>query len=323
MRKIGFVISHKENEARRALIPEDIKKVKHPSYLLIESGYGDVIGFSDDDYRDAGAIIVSRNVAMDADVVCDPKIGDADYLWDLREQQIVFGWVHAVQNREITDALIERKLTAFAWEDMFENGRHTFYKNNEIAGEAAIMHAFQSYGLFPRDAKVAILGRGNVAQGAIRALSMLGADLTCYSRSTENLFNREIGKYDVIVNAILWDTKRTDHIIYKKDLTRMKRGALIIDVSCDRNGGIETSVPTTIDSPIYVVDGISHYVVDHTPALFYKSVSRTLSEAINIYLDQLVCDKIDEVLRKAMIIEKGSIIDKRISEFQKRQVDLL
>lgn len=318
MKTIGFVISHKENEARRALIPSDIKNIKYPSYLLIEYGYGDVLGYCDEDYRNEGAKIVSRDKAMSADIICDPKIGDADYLWDLKEYQKIFGWVHAVQNRDITDALIERKLTAFAWEDMFEDGRHIFYKNNEIAGEAAIMHAFQSYGLFPRDAKVAILGRGNVAQGAIKALSMLGADLTCYSRATEKLFNKEIDKYDVIVNAILWDTKRNDHIIYKKDLSRMKRGSLIIDVSCDRNGGIETSIPTTIENPIYSVEGVSHYVVDHTPALFYKSVSRTLSEAIHKYLNLLICDKMDDVLRNALIVKEGVIIDQRITDFQKR-----
>ena len=318
MRTIGFVISHKENEARRALIPEHIKFINNPANLLIETGYGDVLGYCDEDYRVAGAKVVSREVAMCADIVCDPKIGDADYLWVLKEGQIVFGWVHAVQNRDITDALLERKLTAIAWEDMFEDNRHTFFRNNEIAGEAAVMHAFQAHGVFPRDAKVAILGRGNVAQGAIRALSMLGADVTCYSRSTEKLFNKEVEKYDVIINAILWDTKRKDHIIYKEDLARMKRGAMIIDVSCDRNGGIETSVPTTIEKPTYIVDGITHYVVDHTPALFYKSVSRTLSEAIYSYLDLLIKEDLDEVLKNALIVEKGIIIDKRIADFQGR-----
>lgn len=318
MKNVGFVISHKENESRRALVPDDVNKIKNPSCLLLEKSYGDVLGFSDEDYRAVGARIVSRETAMAADIVCDPKIGDANYLSQLNEGQIVFGWVHAVQNRDITDALLDRKLTAIAWEDMFESNRHIFYQNNEIAGEAAIMHAFQAHGLFPRDAKVAILGRGNVAQGAIRALSMLGADVTCYSRYTEKLFNKEVGKYDVIVNAILWDTKRKDHIIYREDLSRMKRGALIIDVSCDRNGGIETSVPTTIEDPTYVVDGVTHYVVDHTPALFYKSVSRTLSEAISKYLDMLIIEEWDDVLKSALIIEKGQIIDQRISDFQNR-----
>ena len=318
MKSIGFVISYKENEKRRALIPEDLKLISCPSQLLVETGYGDVLGYSDEDYLSNGAQVVSRSEAMNADIVCDPKIGDADYLSELKENQIIFGWVHAVQNRDITDSILQRKLTAIAWEDMFEKGRHVFYSNNEIAGEAAIMHAFQSYGLFPRDAKVAVLGRGNVAQGAIRALSMLGADVSCYSRKTEKLFNEELGKYDVIVNAILWDTKRKDHIVYKSDLLRMKRGAMIVDISCDRNGAIETSVPTTISEPIYYVDGICHYVVDHTPALFFKSVSRTLSSAIVKYLNALINDEYDEVINDAIIIREGIIIDKRINDFQHR-----
>lgn len=318
MKSIGFVISHKENEKRRALIPEDLKLISKPSQLLVETGYGDVLGYSDEDYLSHGARIVSRREAMDADIVCDPKIGDADYFSELKEHQIIFGWVHAVQNRDITDNILERKLTAIAWEDMFEKGRHVFYQNNEIAGEAAILHAFQSYGLFPRDAKVAVLGRGNVAQGAMRALSMLGAEVTSFSRQTEKLFNQEIGEYDVLVNAILWDTKRTDHIVYKSDLQRMKRGAMIVDISCDRNGAIETSIPTTISEPIYYVDGICHYVVDHTPALFFKSVSRSLSNSIVKYLNALINDDSNEVINNATIIKEGVIIDKRISDFQHR-----
>ena len=92
----------------------------------------------------------------------------------------------------------------------------------------------------------------------------------------------------MIINAILWDTTRKDHIIYRSDLKRMKRGSIIIDISCDRNGGIETSVPTTIENPIYVVDGVAHYVVDHTPSLFYKTTSGSLSEVFVQYIDNLI-----------------------------------
>ena len=104
----------------------------------------------------------------------------------------------------------------------------------------------------------------------------------------EQLFRKEISKYDVIVNAILWDTSRKDHIIYKEDLKKMKKGALIIDISCDRNGGIETCIPTTIDNPTYVIDGITHYAVDHTPSLFYKTISESLSEIMIMYIDCLL-----------------------------------
>ena len=66
----------------------------------------------------------------------------------------------------------------------------------------------------------------------------------------------------------MWDTTRTDRIIYKEDLKKMKPGTLIIDVSCDPHLEIETSHPTTIDDPVYVVDGVIHYAVDNTPAMY-------------------------------------------------------
>ena len=85
----------------------------------------------------------------------------------------------------------------------------------------------------------------------------MGADVTIYDRKTEKLFQKEMGDYDVIVNCVLWDTSRKDHIIYRNDLKRLKKGCLLIDVSCDRNGGIETSVPTTMNSPLYEIDELS------------------------------------------------------------------
>ena len=318
MKTIGFIISHKENENRRALVPEDLKLVKHKRQLFLETGYGKPLGFSDDDYAQHGVNIVDRKTAMSQDIICDPKVGDANYFDQLHAGQTIFGWVHAVQNRDITDAIVNGRLTAYAWEDMCYKGRHLFWRNNEIAGEAAIMHAFSLHGIFPYDTRVAIIGRGNVAQGANRILTSLGANVVIFNRHNEALLREEIGEYDVIVNAVLWDTRRTDHIIYKDDLKRMKHGALIIDISCDRNGGIETSVPTTIENPTYQVDGITHYVVDHTPSIFYKSVSKSLSEVTAQFIDDLVEEKPNEILEKALIIKEGVIIDQRINMFQKR-----
>ena len=183
MKTVGFAISYKENEKRRAMIPADVARLAHPEMLYFETGYGDVLGFTDDDYRSVGAHIASRGEVLSKDIICDPKIGDAEYLEKLHEQT-VFGWVHAVQNRDITDKLIAGRLSAYAWEDMFEKGRHIFWRNNELAGEAAIMHAFQCYGRMPYETNVAVIGRGNTARGAIRVLNMLGADVHQYDRRT-------------------------------------------------------------------------------------------------------------------------------------------
>ncbi len=317
MKTIGFPISHKENEKRRAIIPRDLALIKNCDYIYIEKGYGDVLGYSDADYQQYGVHISTREEVLKQDIICDPKIGDAEYLNTL-QNQVIFGWVHAVQNRKITDVILQQNLTAIAWEDMFEDGRHSFWRNNEIAGEAALCHAYLLHGIFPYNTKVAVIGRGNVARGALRTLNFMGADVVVYDRHTENLLSKEIGKYDVIVNALLWDTTRKDHIIYKNDLQRMKKGAMIIDVSCDRAGAIETSIPTTLEEPIYVVDGITHYVVDHTPSLFYKTTSECISEVVCRFIDNLVEEGDNTILTKALSIQDGNIIDQRIVEFQHR-----
>jgi N5-(carboxyethyl)ornithine synthase len=317
MKTIGLPISHKENEFRRALIPDDVALIKYSNQIYIETGYGNVLGFDDADYEQQGVRVVPRIEVLKKDIICDPKIGDAEYL-DFLDCQTIFGWVHAVQNRDITDKLISKHITAYAWEDMFEDGRHCFWRNNEIAGEAAVFHAFMCHGIFPYNKKVAVLGRGNSARGAIKMLNHLGADVVVYDRRTEHLFRRELGNYDVIINAILWDTSRKDHIVYRSDLSNMKQSSMIIDVSCDRNGGIETSIPTTIDNPTYMVDGVRHYAVDHTPSLFYKTTTESLSAIVALYFDKLITGVEDNILEQCKIIQNGNIVDTRIIKYQNR-----
>ena len=315
---IGFPISQKENENRRALVPEHIIEMKNPECLFFEKGYGRVLGIEDSEYEEMGCHICSAEEILKKDIICDPKVGDGNYLGKLQKGQIVFGWIHATQNRNITDKLIYSGVTAYAWEKMFEYGRHIFWRNNELAGEAAIMHAFQCYGRMPYETNCAVIGRGNTARGVIKVLNMLGAKVMQYDRRMEELLRKEIGQYDVIVNCVLWDVMRTDHIIYREDLKKMKKNAMIIDVSCDRNGGIETSVPTTIAEPTYVAEGILHYAVDHTPSLFYKSFTYENSKIVCPYLDQLITGDIGTVLKGCMIIENGVIVDEEIIHYQKR-----
>ena len=319
MHTVGLPISHKENEKRRALVPSDIIHIAHREQVFVETGYGDVLGYADADYECQGVRVASRNEVLTKDIVCDPKIGDADYLGQL-DGQTIFGWIHAVQNRDITDRIIAGHLTAFAWEDMYEEGRHCFWRNNEIAGEAAVFHAYMCHGVLPYNTDAAVLGRGNIARGAIKTLNYMGARVTQYDRHTEKLLRKELDRYDVIVNAILWDTSRKDHIIYRDDLKRMKRNALIIDIACDRNGGVETSVPTTIDNPIYIVDGITHYVVDHTPSLFWKTATESISTEFVKYIDLLIEGSMNDspVLSRCHNFEKGLILDERINQFQGR-----
>lgn len=318
MKTVGFPISTKENENRRAIVPEDIRRISNPEMIYVETGFGDVLGIDDSEYIAAGCNVVSHEETINKDVVCDPKIGDGDYLCSMHKGQIIFGWIHATQNRSIADTIVDRGITGYAWEKMFEKGRHVFWFNNELAGEAAILDAFERYGQLPYGLTAAVIGNGNTARGAVRVLNMLGARVIQYNRHQEALLRDEIGKYDIIVNCILWDVYRKDHIIYRQDLKRMKKGAMIIDVSCDRNGGIETCIPTTIEKPVYTVDGILHYAVDHTPSIFYKTFSFENSKIIYKYIEEIMKDETSEVLENCKISENGVIIDQEIIKYQNR-----
>lgn len=317
MKSIGFLISEKENEKRRAIVLEDIDKVKNKSYLFFQSGYGLELGYTDMDIIEKGCNVKSKKEIMQCDIICEPKIGDSEDLHVLRNKTI-FGWIHATQNYNITQTCLDNKLTVYAWEKMFDKDRHVFSINNQIAGKAAILQAMLQYGKEFTNLKVAVLGKGNTAKGAIDILNKLGNNIDIYTRNMEEDFRNNMNQYDIIVNCILWDVSRKDHIIYKKDLSFLKKGAIIIDVSCDKNGGIETSVPTTIQRPTYIIDNVMHYVVDHTPTLLYKDATKSISNEVVKFLDDLIEENKNPILEDALVIKEGKIIDQEINKFQNR-----
>lgn len=322
MKTMGFCISHKSNEQRRAILPEDLARVRNVQQCYFECGYGLQLGISDEEYIKAGAHVVSRNEVLDCDIITDVKLGDAEYLQSVAKGKILFGWAHAVQGLDFTTQVLENEHTVVAWEEIYEKGRYIFYRNREIAGEAAVIQAYRYCGKMPYDTKVAILGNGQTAKGAMRVLHGLGAQVDVYGRKHEALFKESMYQYDVLVNCVLWDTSRTDRIIYAQDLKRMKPGTMIIDVSCDPYLEIETSHPTTIDDPVYTVDGVIHYAVDNTPAMFPKTVTKVLSEGVSRYVDTLIEAKYEEYpenLKKAVVIHEGHILDETITAFRRKR----
>ncbi|WP_341963275.1 N(5)-(carboxyethyl)ornithine synthase [Planococcus maritimus] len=313
---MGFVISRKNNEKRRAILPADLKHVSHPERLYFEHGYGEVLGLTDEDYRVMGVNMSTRGEVLSCDAIVDVKLGFADYFDQLEEGKLLIGWAHAIQDVKFTDGAIAGKHTVVAWEELFEGGRYIFYRNREVAGEAAVLQAYQHCGKMPYETRVAILGNGHTAKGAMRILHGLGAEVDVYGRRAEALFREKMVDYDVLVNCIMWDTTRTDRIIYREDLKRLKKGAMIIDVSCDPELEIETSTPTTIDNPVYTVDGVVHYAVDNTPAMFPHTITKVLSTGFAPMLDELLEGRISEMVQNAIVIEKGIIKDQRITEFR-------
>ena len=319
MKTMGFLISHKNGEKRRAILPEQIANLKYPAQLYFEAGYGQSVGVADEEYEACGCQVVSREEAMKCDIIADVKLGDADYLEQIEGKKILFGWAHTVQNVDFTSKILEKGHTVVAWEEIFEDGRYIFYRNREVAGEAAVLHAYRYCGKMPYDTQVAILGNGQTAKGAMRILHGLGATVDVYGRRLEQLFRKKMTEYDVLVNCVMWDTSREDRIIYKEDLKRMKPGTLIIDVSCDPYLEIETSHPTTIDDPVYTVDGVIHYAVDNTPAMYPITVTKVLSEGLERYIDMMLTTDFEEYpdnVKDATVILEGRIRDERIRAFR-------
>lgn len=316
MNTIGFLISHKNNEKRRAILPKDLSSVHCPEQLYFEEGYGLSIGYSDEEYSRYGVHIVPRAEVLDCEILVDVKLGDADYLDLLQKPKILCGWAHSVQNIDFTSAVLNAGHTVVAWEEIYKNGRYIFYRNREIAGEAAVLHGFRYSGRMPYDAKVAIIGNGQTGKGAFRILAELGAEVDIYARKNEAQFRANMANYNVLVNCVMWDTHRTDRLIYREDLKRLRPGTLIIDVSCDPYLEIETSHPTTIDDPVYVVDDVIHYAVDNTPAMYPVTVTDNLSRAFAPYIDMLAEGRYSPSLEAAVVIREGHIIDQNIVDFR-------
>jgi len=284
--------------------------------LFFERGYAVHLGIPDEAYTDLGCRILPREDIYGCDVICNIKAPTDSECALYGRGQTLFGWIHAVQSRAVTAFLRQNMMTGIAWEDMDENGRHVFWRNNEIAGEAAVLHALPHLGRALDRCRAALIGLGNCGRGAFKVLCRLGLEVVVFGPETTPLLPGRLSDFDVVVNAVKWDVFSHGHLIARSDLRRMRRGSLIIDISCDEGIGIESSRPTSISDPVFEVEGVLHYAVDHTPTLMFRTATEAISEAVAPYLDEIVESKPGACLRRATVIANGAVIDPRIVRFQ-------
>lgn len=185
--------SHKEHESRLPIHPRHIERIDADvrTGILLERGYGDRFGVHDRqlDQHVAGTCARAELIAT-ADVVLLPKPTLRD-LADLRDGQVLWGWQHAVQDPELTELAIEKRLTIIAWESMYhwtpagDRVVHVFHLNNELAGYCSVLHAMTlagTTGHYGRPLSAAVIGFGSTARGAITALHGLGVhDITVFT----------------------------------------------------------------------------------------------------------------------------------------------
>lgn len=175
----------KENERRLPLHPRHLDRLTPAvrPHVFLEEGYGHDFGFSDDDLRPhVGGLLTRAELIARCDVILLTKPQPADLL-QMREGQVLWGWPHCVQDPELTQAAIDRRLTVVAWESMNHwsgDGAfllHVFHKNNELAGYASVLHSLALSGLtgtYGRRLTAAVIGFGATARGAVTALGAHG-----------------------------------------------------------------------------------------------------------------------------------------------------
>ncbi|HEX6744040.1 MAG TPA: N(5)-(carboxyethyl)ornithine synthase, partial [Solirubrobacteraceae bacterium] len=179
--------SRKPDERRQAIHPAHLERIDAGlrARMFFERGYGDALGSSDEEIEPlVGGLRSREEIFGHCDVLLLPKPLAAD-LETLRPGQVVWGWPHCVQDREMAQLAIDRRVTLIAWEAMnrwTHDGRfnvHVFHKNNEMAGYCSVLHAFSLLGIsgdYGRPLSAAVISFGATARGALRALSALGVD---------------------------------------------------------------------------------------------------------------------------------------------------
>ncbi|MFQ1820538.1 N(5)-(carboxyethyl)ornithine synthase [Aeromonas veronii] len=362
MHKISvFGSSCKKNEKRIPIHPALFEQIPERvrSKLIFEEGYASSLGVKDSYLRENFGGVASREeLFCIGDVLLLPKPEKEDFKF-FSEGKILWGWPHCVQGYDIAQAAIDSKMTLIAWEAMYggSDRTHIFYRNNELAGYAAVQHMMMltgKTGYFGRRLKAAVLGFGATARGAINCLKSLGImDVSVYSQRPSYQLNAPIesitykqmlrrdGKtfleghqhqkfvtpvevlrdYDVVVNCILQDPVNPIMFIEEQDMPSIDRQMDIIDISCDRGMGFFFARPTTFDEPAFRVGQyINYYCVDHTPTLYWDSASYEITRSIMSYLPDFIDGnwKNNPVLAAAVEIENGLVINNKIIAFQKR-----
>lgn len=322
--------SLKENEHRLPLHPRHIHRIPEELRpgILLERGYGQRFGVADDQLeRFVGGFRTRAELVEECDVILAPKPLLAD-ISALRVGQVLWGWPHCVQDAELTQVAIDRQLTLIAFEAMNHWNKdgsfnlHVFHKNNELAGYASVLHAFQLAGIsgdYGPHRRAVVIGFGATARGAVTALNALGVgevdvlthrqkaavaapihSATIVHFDTDDTKARAshamtddgpvalgefLTEHDIVVNCVLQDTDAPLTFMTEDDLKRMTPGSLVIDVSCDEGMGFAWARPTTFDDPTFVVgDHVLYYAVDHSPSYLWDAATWEISEALLPFL---------------------------------------
>ncbi len=314
---IGVPKEIKNHEYRIGLTPAGAAElVRQGHEVMVEMNGGAGVGFSDDDYRQAGADIAdsAEQIFARADLIVKVKEPQAQECKMLREGQTLFTYLHLAPDAQQTQLLVESGATCIAYETITDEagGLPLLAPMSEVAGRMAAQEAAhclekaqQGSGVLMGGvpgvpgASVLVVGGGVVGLNAARVALGMGADVTIADRSIkrlqeiDELFNGQIKTMystteaiskklpttDAVIGAVLVPGAAAPRLITRDMLKLMRKGSVLVDVAIDQGGCFETSKPTTHEEPIYVVDGIVHYCVANMPGGVARTSTLALTNA--------------------------------------------
>lgn len=355
---IGVPKETKNNEYRVGLLPVGVEMLlKAGHQVLVEKNAGAGSGISDEKYQASGAQLVGNaaEVFSQAELIIKIKEPLPQEYPYLREGQLIFTYFHFSASRELTEAMLQKKIIAFAYETLqTENGElPCLTPMSEVAGRMSV-HEGAKYleepmkgrgillggvpGVAP--AEVTILGAGVVGSHACKMAAGLGANVTILDvnlnrlryiseimppnvhtlMSNAHTIRDAVLKADLVISSVLIRGAKAPVLVTKELVSRMKPGAVIVDVAIDQGGSIETSRPTTHENPTYLVDNVVHYCVTNMPGAVARTSTYALTNATLPYILILAdmgfeqCIQRFYPMRRALNMVKGELVIKEVAE---------
>ena len=336
---IGVPKEIKLQEHRIGLTPDSVKVLTDKKHkVLIQDNGGFEAGFTNDHYKQAGAIIVksAEEISKQAEIIVKVKEPQMSEVKMIREGQIIYTYLHLAAAKELTLALMKSKAVCIAYETVTdEKGRLPLLAPmSAVAGRMSIQagaHALEKnqkgrgllIGGAPGvdSANVVILGGGVVGENAaviatgmkgkvfvvdkskkrLEELHKLFGDKIIPTESDKIDLKKLVSECDLLIGGVLIPGSEAPKIVTKEMIKSMKRGSVIVDVAIDQGGCVETSKPTTHANPTYIVDDVVHYCVANMPG----GVPRTSTMALNKATLPLLIKIADQGYKKTLLQNKN------------------
>ena len=354
---IGIPKEIKANESRVSILPFGVEElVKSGHKVLIENNAGIGSGFSNEIYEKSGAIILDspNQIFSDSDMIVKVKEPQKSEFNLIKDNQIIFTFFHFAADKSLLSAMLDCGATSIAYETVQDSDGKLplLIPMSEVAGRLSVINGSKCLesnmggkgklisgvpGLEP--ANVMILGGGIVGSNAAKLASGLGANVYILDINHENLrylddtmppnvhsiysnkhvLSELLPKIDLLVGAVLVVGAKAPKLITREDLRLMQKGSVLVDVSVDQGGCIETTKPTTHNNPTFVEEGITHYCVANMPGAVPYTSTISLCNATFQYVKFLADNglktiKNNQSLLKGLNTYKGKITHPAVAE---------